>query len=120
MFSDGIHMYFLDNSKFKKMSKMASAPQNISCILVCRNLNSLKTTGLHQPLYNVYMGKELRGIVPNAWEKDTLCTDLPVNSLTLYGPNSFFRCFLGHCLRYALFVYRLIGATLIDFFMIPF
>ena len=33
--------------------------------------------------------------------------------LTLYGPNSFFRRFSGHNLRYALFVYRLIGATLI-------
>ena len=36
--------------------------------------------------------------------------------LTLYGPNSFFRRFSGHNLRYALFVYRLIGATLIEIF----
>ena len=36
--------------------------------------------------------------------------------LTLYGPNSFFRRFSGHNLRKALFVYRLIGATLIGNF----
>ena len=41
--------------------------------------------------------------------------------LTLYGPNSFFRRFSGHNLRLALFVYRLIGATLIgNFFGDPF
>ena len=36
---------------------------------------------------------------------------------TLYGPNSFFVVFSGHNLRYALFVYRLIGATLIGKFL---
>ena len=41
--------------------------------------------------------------------------------LTLYGPNSFFLRFSGHNLRWALFVYRLIGATLKGFFLfIPF
>ena len=41
--------------------------------------------------------------------------------LTLYGPNSFFRRFSGHYLRWALFVYRLIGAMLIgNFFHDPF
>ena len=40
--------------------------------------------------------------------------------LTPYGPNSFFfRRFSGHNLRQALFVYRLIGATLIgNFFLL--
>ena len=37
--------------------------------------------------------------------------------LTLYGPNSFFHRFSGHNLRKALFVYRLIGATLIGNFL---
>ena len=42
-------------------------------------------------------------------------------SLTLHGPNSFFGSFSGHNLREALFVYRLIGATLIgNFFDDPF
>ena len=36
--------------------------------------------------------------------------------LTLYGPKSFFRSFSGQDLRYTLFVYRLIGATLIGHF----
>ena len=40
--------------------------------------------------------------------------------LTLYLLNSFFRSFSGHSLRQALFVYRLIVATLIgNFLMIP-
>ena len=44
-----------------------------------------------------------------------------IAGLTLYGPNSFFRRFSGHNLRWALFVYRLIGATLIgNFFDDPF
>ena len=38
---------------------------------------------------------------------------LMVMKLTLYGPNSFFRRFCEHNLRWALFVYRLIDATLI-------
>ena len=42
-------------------------------------------------------------------------------SLTLYLMNSFFRRFSGHSLRQALFVYRLIVATLIgNFFDDPF
>ena len=42
-------------------------------------------------------------------------------SLTLYLLNSFFRRFSGHSLRLALFVYRLIVATLIgNFFDVPF
>ena len=41
--------------------------------------------------------------------------------LTLYLLNSFFRRFSGHSLRQALFVYRLIVATLIgNFFDYPF
>ena len=36
--------------------------------------------------------------------------------LTLYGPNYFFRRFSGDNLIWALFVYRLIGATLIGIF----
>ena len=49
-------------------------------------------------------------------EVDTL-----YSSLNLYLLNSFFRRFLGHCLRYSLFVYRLIVATLIGIFlMIPY
>ena len=44
-----------------------------------------------------------------------------VEILTLYGPNYFFRRFSGHNLRYALFVYRLIGTTIIgNFFDDPF
>ena len=38
--------------------------------------------------------------------------------LTLYGPNSFFRRFSGHNLRKSLFVYRLIGETLIGNFFL--
>ena len=46
---------------------------------------------------------------------------LLVLELTLYGPNSFCHRFSGHNLRKALFVYRLIGATLIgNFFDDPF
>ena len=41
--------------------------------------------------------------------------------LTLILPNSFFRRFSGHSQRWALFVYRFIGATLItNFFDDPF
>ena len=44
-----------------------------------------------------------------------------VDSLTLYGTNSFFCRFAGHNLLYALFIYRLIGITLIgNFFDDPF
>ena len=41
--------------------------------------------------------------------------------LTLYEPDYFFRRFSGHNLRKVLFVYRLIGATLIEeiFFHVP-
>ena len=42
-------------------------------------------------------------------------------NLIHYLPNYFFRRFPGHSLRYALFVYRLIVATLIgNFFDDPF
>ena len=47
-------------------------------------------------------------------DKNILYSYLPL--LTIYGPFFFFRRISRHNLKLALFVYRLIGATLIGFF----
>ena len=66
------------------------------------------------------MNEFIQGTSPFYWKWE-FTPKLGTEILSLYGPNSFFLRFSGHNLRWALFVYRLIGATLIgNFFDDPF